>query len=196
MQFGYLLANSLVMGLGTQQAAMYQVANALQSFSSMPQGICSSVSTTFVGQYLGAKDYAGAKKFGYKNLFVSLPISLTLYLVIALLGPKLTPLYTSDPEVAAGAVTCLWVLMAFSLPGQSINTIGFRPAGRRRREVRSGGNGHWRVAGAAAPFVAVGPQIGHGNYRHILGQYHLPCGAGRHGSVALSPGTKWMYKRV
>ena len=53
VQVCYLLANSMAMGLGTLEAGVYQVSNTLSAFSTLPQGIFSAISVTFIGQALG-----------------------------------------------------------------------------------------------------------------------------------------------
>lgn len=132
VQLGYLLANTLVMGLGVHQAAIYSVANTIQGFANMPQGIVSAATSTFVGQYLGAKRYDDAKKFVRQSLMIGVPIILALYLIMNLVSPWVTPLYTSDPEVAKEASRMLWILFLFAIPGQFINNVD--PA------LRSGGD--------------------------------------------------------
>jgi len=132
VQLGYLLANTLVMGLGVHQAAIYSVANTIQGFANMPQGIVSAATATFVGQFLGAQRYADAKKFVRSSLLIGVPIILLLYLIMNLASPLITPLYTADPEVAKEASRCLWVLFLFAIPGQFINNVD--PA------LRSGGD--------------------------------------------------------
>lgn len=134
VQLGYLLANTLVMGLGVHQAAVYSVANTIQSFAGMPQGITSAVSSTFVGQYLGAGRNTDAKRFVRSCLMVSVPVILLLYLVMNLTSQWTTPLYTADPEVAKEASRCLWVLFLFAVPGQFINTVD--PALRAGGDVK------------------------------------------------------------
>ncbi len=134
VQFGYLLANSLTLGLGTYQAAVYNVANTLQGFCNTPNGICSSVASTFVGQYLGAGKHAEAKRFGLKTLAIGIPVILLLYVIMGIISPWLAPLYTPDAEIASDAVKCLWILMLFAIPAQSINTID--PALRAGGDVK------------------------------------------------------------
>lgn len=134
VQCGYLLANTMVMGLGVHQAAIYSVSNTLLGFANMPQTVVSVTTSTFVGQYLGAKRYTEAKKFVRNCLLVGVPIILVLHLTIDLLSPWIAPLYTTDPEVAKAATKCLWVLFLFALPGQFINNVD--PALRAGGDVK------------------------------------------------------------
>lgn len=195
VQIGYLLANSLVVGLGTQQATIYNVANSLQSFANITNSIGSAIAATFVGQYLGAKRYPEAKRFGYRLVLVTFPTILVLYLIMALLSPYLAPLYTSDAAVVSGAVTSLWVLIGFAIPAQSINVID--PA------LRSGGDGKFvmieTMAGVWLVRLPLSWLLAYHFEMGVTGIYvanilaclvRMICGQIRYFTG------KWMYKRV
>lgn len=62
VQAGYLLCSSMAIGLGTFEAAVYNVANTLYSFAQLPQGIFTAIALTITGQLIGAKEYEKAKK--------------------------------------------------------------------------------------------------------------------------------------
>lgn len=123
VQVGYLVANSMAVGLGTQVATTYQIANTLQTFSNVPMGIGTTVATTLVGQSIGAGEHKKAKRQGYKLCLILLPIMLLFYLVLAIFSPVLAPMYSQDPVVIAGTVTAMWVLLGYAIPGLSVNII-------------------------------------------------------------------------
>lgn len=123
IQIGYIIANALVVGLGTAQATVYNVANSLNSFANIPLSISAALATTFVGQLIGAQRQREAKRFGTGLLFTFLPIGLGLYLVIALLSLRLAPLYTNDPGVISGAKSALWLLVWYAVPVASVNVV-------------------------------------------------------------------------
>lgn len=195
VQFGYLLANSLTMGLGTDQAAVYSLTNTLQSFANTPQGINSVLCTSFVGQYIGAKDYRSAKRFGYRALLVGMPINLALYLATCLLSPMLAPLYTTDAAVVSSTVTCMWIHMFYFAPALSINTIdpSLRAGGDVKFALAETIVGVWLVRLPLSWLLAYHFDLGvYGIYiANIVSLYvRAGCGLFRHISG------KWMYRRV
>ena len=121
VQLAYLIANSMAMGLGTHEAGVYQVANTLNSFTSLPQSISSVAVITLVGQALGAKDYQRAKKLQRNVLTVALICSMTLAAAIAAFGFPLAGLYTRDASVQAESARLMWLMTGFALFGTILN---------------------------------------------------------------------------
>ncbi len=50
LQAGYLVANSMIVGLGTHSATVYQVVNTLYGFAAFPMGVCGPILISFVGR--------------------------------------------------------------------------------------------------------------------------------------------------
>ncbi len=123
IQIGYIVANALVVGLGTSQATVYNVANSLNSFANIPLSVAAALSTTFVGQMIGAQRQREAKKLGLKLLFSFMPIVLAFYFTVALLSHRLSGLYTNDPSVVSGAVGASWFLILYATPVMSVNVV-------------------------------------------------------------------------
>ena len=121
VQFAYLLANSLAMGLGTHEASVYQISNTLNSFSSLPQTIVSTVSVTLIGNLLGAKRYDEAKKCQRRLLAVSLTAAVTLGLCMAIFSYPLSGLYTKDETVQRECVKVMWLMIGYAFFGLLIN---------------------------------------------------------------------------
>lgn len=121
VQLAYLIANSMAMGLGTHEAGVYQVANTLNSFSSLPQSISSVTVITLVGQALGARDYDRAKKLQRSVLGVALACSMALSIAIAAFALPLAGLYTRDASVQAESARLMWLMTGFALFGTILN---------------------------------------------------------------------------
>ncbi len=138
VQAGYLIANSMIVGLGTHQATVYQVTNTLYGFAAYPQGICSPILISFVGQALGAGQVAKAKKTLWGIYLSGMTASLIFSLVIALLVGPLSRFYTSDPAVLEECRTTVWFMFAMCIPAMSIN--GMDPG------LRTGGDSKWIMA--------------------------------------------------
>lgn len=123
VQLGYLIGNSMVIGLGTFEAAVYNVANTLYSFASLPQTICTAVATTLIGQLIGAQALQQAKKTGWKIWGVGMGFSLVISIAIALLGYPLCGLYTTDAAVQNKAAVTLWPIFFMCIPAISLNAL-------------------------------------------------------------------------
>ena len=135
VQAGYLIANTMIVGLGTHQAAVYQVTNTLYGFASYPQGICGPILISFVGQALGAGNVPKAKKTLMGIYCCGMIASLALSLVIALSVVPLGSLYTADPMVIEDCKVSIWYMFAMCIPAMSIN--GMDPG------LRTGGDSKW-----------------------------------------------------
>jgi Na+-driven multidrug efflux pump len=135
VQAGYLLANTMIVGLGTHQAAVYQVTNTLYGFASYPQSLCGPILISFVGQALGAGDVPKAKKTLMGIYAAGMTVSLVLSLVIALCVNPLADIYTDSTEVIADCRVAIWYMFAMCIPAMSIN--GMDPG------LRAGGDSKW-----------------------------------------------------
>lgn len=135
VQAGYLIANTLIVGLGTHQAAVYQVTNTLYGFAAYPQGICGPILISFVGQALGAGNVPKAKKTLLSIYWTGMTASFLFSLVIALSVVPLGSLYTNDPMVIEDCKTTIWYMFAMCIPAISINAMD--PG------LRTGGDSKW-----------------------------------------------------
>jgi len=123
VQAGYLTAGSMVIGLGTFEAAVYNVANTLYSFAALPQGIFSAIAMATIGHLIGAKEYKKAKKNGWQLWGFAILSVLVLSAILYALRSRLTPLYSADPAVQAAAASAIIIALLMNIPGVSLNTL-------------------------------------------------------------------------
>lgn len=121
VQTGYLVANSMIIGLGTFQAAVYNVANTLYSFASLIQAISIPVATTIIGQLIGAKDYKKARRSGWTIWVVTMAASLIVSGLLLIFANHLTPIYSADPEVQKSAAAAMLSVFFMCIPAISLN---------------------------------------------------------------------------
>lgn len=123
VQLGYMLGNSMAISLGTFESGVYQIINTVNTFTSLPQGIGSTIVTSAVGHLIGRKNYAGAKKAGWTIWATGIMISVLLGLLAYSLGPLVTGIYSDDPATIGESARLLWILIFMNLTGMSINSI-------------------------------------------------------------------------
>jgi len=131
LQGGYLFANSMIVGLGTHPATVYQVVNTLNGFASFPMNVCGPILISFVGRQLGAGNVRKAKKTLWGIYLSSMVVQLVLTLTIVLNAGALSRIYTSDPEVIRESRIIVWYLLATTMSAMSINAMdpGLRTGG-------------------------------------------------------------------
>ena len=131
LQGGYLIANSMIVGLGTHPATVYQVINTLYGFAAFPMGVCGPILISFVGYHLGAGDVRKAKKTLWGIYLSGMGVQIILGLIIAANVGALSALYASDAKVLAECRTVVWYMFAMCIPAMSINAMdpGLRTGG-------------------------------------------------------------------
>ncbi len=123
VQVGYTVANSMVIGLGTFEAAVFTVANTLYNFAAIVQSISTPVAMTLVGNRIGAKNYKGARKLGIRIFAVGMTCSCAVAGLIWIFGTRLTPIYSSDPGVQARAASALSAVFFMCIPAITLNSL-------------------------------------------------------------------------
>lgn len=123
VQVGYMLANSMSISLGTFESSVYQVMNTLNTFLTLPQGICSTVGLSAVGRLLGAKTYRAAKRTGRWIWLAGIGATLLLSAIVLVFRVPLAGVYTSNPLEVESAASLMWILLAMDVAGVSINAI-------------------------------------------------------------------------
>lgn len=123
VHIGYTAINSLLVNLGTLEAGVANVLNAIQQFTCICQVIASYSATTIVGQACGAGDREGARRSTMRILWISLGVT-TLLCLAAVSFPRFSVgLFSVDPETIAAASAFLWVVIPYSVLGQAINVL-------------------------------------------------------------------------
>lgn len=138
VQAGYLIANSMIIGLGAHQATVYQVTNTLYTFAAFPQNIFAPILVSFVGQQLGAGNVPKAKKILWGIYLTGMTASLVMSLGVTLSVGPLSRFYTADPQVLAECRVTVWHMFIMCIPAMSINAMD--PG------LRTGGDGKWIMA--------------------------------------------------
>ncbi len=121
-QLGYLLANSMSIALGTQEASVYQILNTLSSFVGLPQSIVSPVGLSIVGRLIGAGKIRESKKEGLKITIISVSASVLLAVVCIIFAKPLCSIYSDDSGTIASASSLVWVLLLYNFFGCIINS--------------------------------------------------------------------------
>lgn len=135
VQVGYMLANSMSIALGTFESGVYQIINTINSFTGVPQGICSVIAVSAVGHLLGRKNYKDAKKAGWLIWVVGLSAGAFLGFLAWGCGKSFCGLYSSDTATVNESARLLWILLLMNATGCSINVID--------PQLRVGGDVKW-----------------------------------------------------
>ena len=123
VQVGYMLGNSMAIALGTFESGVYQILNTLNTFITLPQGICSTVALAAVGHLLGGERVRDAKHSGRIVWAAGIGCTLLLGTIAMLFGTPLSGLYSSDPAAISESAGLLWLLVVMDIAGVSINGI-------------------------------------------------------------------------
>ena len=124
-QFGRLLMQVLVSGMGTAAIAANSVANTLANYHYMPAGAIQNASVTVVGRCYGAKDHDAAKKMSRKLLLWAYVCMWVLSIVLFIFARPIIGIYNLSDKGTKIAVSltifhsvAVSVLrpLAFSLP--------------------------------------------------------------------------------
>lgn len=147
VQAGYVLANSLTVGLGTQAASVAQVVNTLNNFPSIVHGVCGAVAMPVIGQHIGAKRRDRAMKSARSIWGACVGTSLAISIAIALMGEHATRLYTQDDYVARESAFLLWTMLLYHVFGASINAVdpALKTGGEQKYVMLQNSLGVWLV---------------------------------------------------
>lgn len=121
VQAGYLLNNSLLIGLGVRAASTYNVMSTIVTFTGVCQGIGSASATTLVGQRVGAGDLPGARRRVNAILLYTFIATTVLCLVACLFPRFFAGLFSSDPDVISDSARILWLILPFCYFAVAVN---------------------------------------------------------------------------
>ena len=121
VQAGYLLNNSLLIGLGVRAASTYNVIATIVTFTGICQGIGNTSAATLVGQKVGAGDLPGARRRMNAILLYTFIATTVLCLVACLLPRFFAGLFSSDPDVISDSVRIMWLILPFCYVAVSVN---------------------------------------------------------------------------
>ncbi|MBQ8954420.1 MAG: hypothetical protein IJ048_09915, partial [Clostridia bacterium] len=122
VQGGYLIGNSLAVGLGTVSATVHQVCSNINNITWMPNGVCSATSQALVGLRLGEGKEAEARRVIRGVWLAGAASVLAISLVMAFFGRTMAGVYSSDEAVIAMAQPVIWLSVLMSIPAMSVNT--------------------------------------------------------------------------
>lgn len=122
VQGGYLIANSLAVGLGTLSATVYQVCTNINTLNWIPASICTAAVQPLVGLRLGAGQTNEAKKAA-RQIWLTAAVSVTaISAITAVFGRTVAGFYSSDASVIDMARSVLWLCLVMGIPAISVNT--------------------------------------------------------------------------
>ena len=111
-QIGFLVFLIIVAKYGTAPYAAYGIGVTLLSFSFVVGFGFSIAGSTLAGQYLGAKDPAGAMAAGWRTMILSIGLMSILGLIIISSAEPLASFLIDDPEVINFTVIFIYILGA------------------------------------------------------------------------------------
>lgn len=147
VQIGYLLANSMAVGLGAHEATVYQILTTLYNFAGYAMSICSNTLVSFIGQKIGAGDIQGAWRTAKRIYLAGILSTMALGGAVFLLRGPLSAFYTTDPAVWQASVRAAWLVPLMALMGVCINAMdpGLRAGGDVRFVMAYTVAGVWAV---------------------------------------------------
>ncbi len=116
---GNLIIQRFANGFGADLVSAMTIVTKLDMFAMMPINSLSQTLTTFVGQNVGAGKDDRVKQGVRMMTITILALSVFLAVVIAIFGKPLMHIFTTDENVTAIGVTCLYI-MVFSYWGTAL----------------------------------------------------------------------------
>lgn len=111
MRVGQVVYFGLIVSLSTQTYAAHMIAGNIESFTYMP-GLGMGVAvTTLVGNYVGRQDLEGAKEIIKRSVLISMMVMTSLGLLVGLLSPWISLLFTNDTGAIQRIVVALRIDM-------------------------------------------------------------------------------------
>lgn len=108
---GYLLASSMLMGLGTFEATVYSILTTLGAFAQVPGSVCNGYVSSVCGRQIGGGQWRGAIRTSLRTWIVGIGATVAVGAGMALAGTGLTGLYSEDAGVIAASAQLLWLIM-------------------------------------------------------------------------------------
>ena len=134
VQTAYLVINSMMVGMGGINAQVAGVLSSVLLFTGITQGIGSAVSTTIVGQTVGAGDIQGARVHMRKTLLYCEGVSMLLCLIALLLPHAGAGLFTRNEAIRSAASAFMWIQIPYCIAAVGVNVC--EPALRVGGDVR------------------------------------------------------------
>lgn len=123
VQFGYMLANSMSIALGTFEAGVYQILNTLNTFVGLPQNITLVAALPIAGQLIGAGKPSEARRTGRIVWGASIAATVVLCVFLMIFATPIVSIYSSDSATIAASAGLIWLLLVLNVPAASINSI-------------------------------------------------------------------------
>ena len=142
-----IVVTKTIATLGTSAVAANAVYSTAESLSYMPAFAFANACTTLVGQALGAKKPALAKKYAWNTVYVGITVMTLAGLGLYFFANPLVRIINSDPDVVALAETCLKIV-AFVQPIQLVTWVlagALRGAGDTKWPFYITAIGNWLV---------------------------------------------------
>lgn len=121
VQGGYILINSMLIGLGKNDSAIYNVLQTLISFCGICQPIVSVSVTTLTGHKVGAGDVRGAKSTFMRIMLIGLIATVVLSGILILFPTFFTGLFTDDPFIHTESARLIALTLLFAIPAVAVN---------------------------------------------------------------------------
>ncbi len=121
VQGGYILINSMLIGLGKNDSSIYNVLQTLISFSGICQPIVSVSVTTLTGHKIGAGDIKSARNTFRRILMIGLIATVVLSAVLILFPSFFTGLFTDDPFIHKESARLIALTLLFAIPAVAVN---------------------------------------------------------------------------
>lgn len=121
VQGGYILINSMLIGLGKNDSAVYNVLQTLISFCGICQPIVSVSVTTLAGHKIGANDVRGARNTFWRILIIGLIATVILSSVLILFPAFFTGLFTDDAFIHEESTRLIALTLLFAIPAVAVN---------------------------------------------------------------------------
>lgn len=110
---GFLILNGLILDYGNATVNAFSVGNRINSLVLMPAMATGGIVSTFVGQNIGAKNYARAKKSVFDTMVITLSIMLVGALIMIPLRRQLAGLFLANtPDALDLCVDYLFYILA------------------------------------------------------------------------------------
>lgn len=122
VQSGYLLINTLLIGLGQQQASVYSVLATLVTLTGICQGIVSATTTTLVGHKVGAGQIEEGKRLQLRLMLIAFAFTTVLCAIVMVFPRFFMGLFTNDAGILEESASLTYVLIMFCLPAVGVNS--------------------------------------------------------------------------